>query len=181
MNTNKIILFALLLLIFNSCVTGIYKIAKGYESYVETNVNGREELKKKKFKNKFKKDMSEKIVIDKVYYNFYQDSTINLQYHTYIRLFKTGQFAVFSSINNNINIDNISQARNVGYYIVENEILKLEKPAGNFRTGNYKIIRKYIIGKNSLKEHGRESKHIFKKEFKVVENIEINNKIKPDW
>lgn len=181
MKITKILFFLFFLLTFNSCVTGIYKIAYGYDHYVETNIYGREELKKKQFKDKFKKEMSQKIIFDKVYHNFYQNSTINLHYHTYIRLFKTGQFAIFSSEINNINIDEIFQARIVGYYIVENGILKLESPAGNFRTGNYKIIRKYIIGQNSLKEHGRETKHIFKKEYKIEENVKVNTKIIPDW
>ena len=145
-----------------------------YENSVTENSFGRKELKKKKFKENFTSEMSEKINLENCYYNFYENSQIKYKRYSFLRFFKNGQYAYFTSSENNIDINNIEKANHVGYYIVENNIIKLETPTGNFNSKSYKVIWKFNIEKNILKEEKT------KLEFEIKKISELKN-VKPDW
>ena len=69
-----------------------------------------------------------------------------------MRFFKNGQYAYFTSNKNNIDTNNIEKANHVRYYIVEDNILELATLTENFNTNSYKVIWKFTIEKNILKE-----------------------------
>lgn len=79
--------FLLISICFTMVSCGIIGVIRGYDAYVDTNYYGGRELKNKKIKKKFSEKMSEKLVFDKIYYNYYEDESINYQRHHYLRFF----------------------------------------------------------------------------------------------
>ena len=171
----------LLLFTLNSCVSGIYEMVRGYDKYVEINVDGRKELKKKKFKERFKTEMAEIINCNDVYYNYYEDQQINYKKHRYLLLYKTGQFAYFSSDLKDININDLNKANFVGYYIIKDKKLILETPTGNFNTAHYRVLWNFNIENELLIRKERGINRQFKDEFKIDKEINLIRKSKPDW
>lgn len=167
-----------LLLPLNSCISGIYEMARGYDKYVEINVEGRKELKKNKFKEKFKLEMAEKINCENVYYSYYENLSINYIRHNYLIFYTTGQFAYFSTEVNEPNINNLNKAIFVGYYIIKNDKLILETPTGNFNTAHYRVLWNFELQNGILKR--KEINKQFKEEFKIEKQITLNRKYKPN-
>ncbi len=129
------------------------------------------------FKESFKKSMSEKIDSNVIYSNFYEDLSINYTIYTYLRLFNTGQYALFFSKEKRTDF-NLQKARFVGYYNVKGDILYLEIPNTIFSKSGKRIIDKYKILSNGNLE-SIERKKV---------NIEFYQKTKfetlfttPDW
>ena len=176
----KAILFFLLLTL-NSCISGIYEMVRGYDKYVEINVDGRKELKKNKFKEKFKPEMAEKINCENVYYSYYEDLSIDYIRHKYLIFYTTGQFAYFSTEVNETNINDLNKAVFVGYYIIKNDKLILETPTGNFNTAHYRVLWNFELQNGILKRKERGTKKQFKEEFKISKAITVNRKYKPNW
>jgi hypothetical protein len=112
-------------------------IINGYDHYVYENAFGRRELKEKKFKKKFKPEMT--LVANQVYYSYYENPQINYIMHQYLQLYKTGQYAYYV---NDKPLDYLDSAKatHVGYYTFKDNALKLETGAGNFNTGSYRVI-----------------------------------------
>jgi hypothetical protein len=164
----RIFLF-LFILNLNSCGS-----LTSYENSVSENSFGRKELKKKNFKEIFTSEMSKKINLENCYYNYYENSQINYKRYSYLRFFKNGQYAYFTSNENNIDTNNIEKANHVGYYIVENNILELETPTGNFNTKSYKVIWKFTIEKNILKQKKTKAEFEVKKVSGLIS-------VTPNW
>ncbi|RZL40816.1 MAG: hypothetical protein EOP00_26060 [Pedobacter sp.] len=160
-----------------SCVTGIFEMINGIDKYVEKNEHGRRELKTKKYKEKFRSRMADRIICDSVYYNYYEDDKINYFNHSYLRLFKTGQFAYFTSSSKGVDLNNLCSANFVGYYVVENNSLQLETPTGNFNTAHFRVIWSARINKDTLVF----SKLYNRGEFLIDKSAVIDNTVKPDW
>ncbi len=118
--------------------------------------------------------MSKKIDLENCYYNYYEDSQINYKRYSYLRFFKNGQYAYFTSNENNIDKNNIEKANHVGYYIIENNILKLETPTGNFNTKSYKVIWEFNIEKNILKQKKTKAEFEIKKVSGLIS-------VAPNW
>lgn len=132
----------------NSC--GLFQVANGYDKYVRKNENGRKELVNKKFKDKFKSEMINGFDLKTVYRNFYQDKLNSYKRYSYLRFFKDGQYACFVGENDNVDLNQLEKANHVGYYIIDDGILKLETPTGNFNTSSFRVINKYKIEDNKL-------------------------------
>lgn len=177
----KITTLLLIIFFFNSCVTGIYETVRGYDNYIETNVSGRKELKKKNFKDSFKSEMTNRIDCKNVYYNFYENQEINYKRHRYLIFYKTGQFAYFSSELNDINLDDLDGANFVGYYNVKGNKLILETPTGNFNTAHYRVLWQFKMENNSLIRNEKGINKHFKDVFEVDENIAFTRKEQPNW
>ena len=169
----------MLLVLFNcsSCMTGIVEVARGRDKYVIKNNNGREELIKKKYQSKFEPAMADALFCDKVYYNYYENSNIGYINHSFLRFFKTGQFAYFYSESGNVDVNDINHASFVGYYVTEGNIVKLETPKGNFNTAHFRMVWKYSISDDKL--HLISSKH-GNIEFAVRDSIVVVD-VKPNW
>lgn len=118
--------------------------------------------------------MNKQIDIENCYYNFYENSQANYKMYCYLRLFKDGQYAYFSSYNDTIDINNLDKANYVGYYIVENNILKLETPTGNINTKSYRVIWEFEIKNGTLKNKKS------KLEFEITKKNALT-KVSPDW
>lgn len=163
----------ILVLFASSC-----RLTQHYTKYIDENENGRMHLKKMKFKKSFTNEMSDKIEADAIYFNFYEDETIALKRYTYLRFFKSGQFAVFISKTNKVDVNNIQKTFIVGYYNVVNDILLLEIPNTSFSKAGKSSIRKFKIEGVELKEIRKknETETIFTK-IKVNEIIPVL----PDW
>lgn len=172
-------IFFLIIIVF--LVTTSCEIIRGYDAYVYKNQYGRRELKQKKFKNKFSQEMSKGLVFDKLYYNYYEDSSINYKRHSYLRLFPSGQYAVFGDTIKEIDINDLDKAGFVGYYIVKKDsLLELETPQGNFNTESYRVISKYRIKPLGLER--KKKRDIFSEEwFTLEENKDLDLSVKPNW
>ena len=159
----------LVLIIFslNSC--GIFN---SYNNSVTENSFARKELKKKKFKEKFVPEMGEKIDFKNCYYNYSEYSQRKI--HSYLRLFKNGQYAYFTSNEENIDLNELNKANYVGYYIVEDNILKLETPTGNLNTPSYRVIWEFAIKNGVLKNKKSELEYEIKKNANLTE-------VEPNW
>lgn len=118
--------------------------------------------------------MNKQIDIENCYYNFYENSQANYKMYCYLRLFKDGQYAYFASYNDTIDINNLDKASYVGYYIVENNILKLETPTGNINTKSYRVIWEFEIKNGTLKNKKS------KLEFEITKKNALI-KVAPDW
>jgi hypothetical protein len=173
--------FLLLLITLNSCVSGIFEMARGYDKYVEVNVDGRKELKNKRFKEKFKPEMAENINCIDVYYNYYEDKQINYARHNYLIFYKTGHYAYFSTESKDINLDDLNKANFVGYYIVKDNKLKLETPTGNFNTAHYRVFWNFNVDNEILNRQESGVNRQFKNEFKIDKDIKLSRKSKPNW
>lgn len=139
----KKILILTLALFLTSC---------NYKLYVNENENGRRELKKKSFENKFERNMSNKIDFKNIYSEY--SSASNAKY-TYLRLFATGQYAMFYQKTDDLsNLNKLENASHVGYYIIDKDVLKLETPTGNGNTFGYRIVKTYQIKNDTLVEYG---------------------------
>lgn len=148
-------------------------ILNSYENSVIENNYARKELKKKTFKQKFLPEMSNKIDIENCYYNYYQDSQRKI--HSYLRLFKNGQFAYFTNIEGNIiDLNELDKANYVGYYIVEDNILKLETPTGNLNTPSYRVIWEFEIKNGGLKNRKSDLEYEIKKIDSLID-------VEPNW
>lgn len=170
-------LIIIILLTTTSC-----EIIRGYDAYVDTNHNGRTELKEKKFKNKFSEKRSEKLVFDKVYYNYYESENINYEYHTYLRFFPTGQYAVFYTKTKEIDVNVLDKASFVGYYIVKKDsLIELETPTGNFNTASYRVIWKYKIKSDGLEKKKKNKMDNYPEKFTLEEYKNLDLKVKPNW
>ncbi|WOI23495.1 hypothetical protein [Nonlabens ulvanivorans] len=171
----KIILIGLFFTL-NSC--GLFEMINGYEKYVLINNYGRKELVKKKYQTKFDTQMLNQIDIKKVYYNYYEDKSINWFYHEFLRLFPNGQYAIFHGKKEELEIRNLNKASHIGYYIVEKGILKLETPTGNFNTARFRVIKKYKIDNYKLIEFKKAG---MTQDTLIGENIDILLSDTPDW
>lgn len=169
----KRILLILLVLITSSC-----RLTQHYTKYIDENQYGRMHLKEMKFKNSFTKEMSNKIEADAVYLNYYENLSINYKLYGYIRFFSSGQYAIFSSNTENVDVNNIQKANMVGYYNIKDNILMLEIPNTSFSRAGKRVIREFEIKENTLKEKRKknETERIFDK-IKVKELKPIY----PDW
>jgi putative methionine-R-sulfoxide reductase with GAF domain len=92
-----------------------------------------------------------------------------------LRLFKNGQYAYFASNKNDIDINKLDRASYVGYYIVEDNILKLETPTGNINTKSYRIIWDFEIENNGTLKNKKSNL-----EYEIIKDISLM-KIEPDW
>ena len=72
-----------------------------------------------KFLESFTKEMSKKIEADAIYFNYYENLSINYKMYGYIRFFSTGQYAIFRSNTNNVDINDLQKANYVGYYNIK--------------------------------------------------------------
>ncbi|MBP6575693.1 MAG: hypothetical protein KA796_02440 [Chryseobacterium sp.] len=171
----------LFLLSLSSCVSGIYEMARGYDNYVEINLEGRKELKKKKFKDEFKPEMADKINCEAVYHSLYENQIDKTTKHLFLIFYKTGQFAYFVSESKNANLDNLNKANFVGYYIINENNLVLETPTGNFNTAHYRVLWNFVLNGNTLV---RNEKGIYKQlseEFVTDDTIVVDRSLKPNW
>lgn len=169
----RIVLLIMLVLLTSSC-----RLTQHYTKYIDENQYGRLHLKKMKFEKTFTKEMSNKIEADAIYFNFYEDKTINFKGYNYIRFFNSGQFALFGSRTESIDINNIEKAHLVGYYNIKNDLLLFEIPNTSFSKAGKRVIRKFVIEGNSLKEKRKrnEGETIFTKI--TVKDI---RPVLPDW
>ncbi len=169
----KRILLIMLVLLTSSC-----RLTQHYTKYIDKNEYGRVHLKKMKFEKTFTKEMSNKIEGDAIYFNFYEDESINLKAYDYIRFFNSGQYAVFGSNTESIDVNNVEKARCVGYYNIKNDLLLLEVPNSSFSKAGKRVIRKFVIEGNRLKE---------KRKRNATEDIYTKITVKdirpvlPDW
>ena len=117
--------------------------------------------------------MNKKIDFKNCYYNYYENPQTKM--HSFLGLFKNGQYAYFTNIEGNIiDLNELNKANYVGYYIVEENILKLETPTGNLNTPSYRVIWEFEIKNGVLKN---------KKSNLEYENKKIDGliEVEPDW
>lgn len=169
---NILVLF--LVLFASSC-----RLTQHYTKYIDENQYGRLHLKKMKLEKSFTKEMSGKIEADAVYFSFYEDKTIDLKGYNYLRFFKSGQFAIFGSKINEVDVNDVQKASVVGYYNVLNNVLLLELPNTSFSKAGKRTIKKFEIEGAILKQ--------IKKSKNETETIYTKIKVKdikpvlPDW
>lgn len=125
------------LLALSLCSCGIFN---SYTRSVEENRFARKELREKKFKTKFREEMSRKINSEYCYVSYYESSHPSSNFYSYLLLFKNGQYANFTSRDEEIDLRDLDRANYIGYYIIENDVLKLETPTGNINTKSYRVI-----------------------------------------
>jgi len=131
-----------------------------------------------KFEKSFTKEMMNKIEADAIYVSYYEDNSINYKMYTYLRFFKFGQYAFFHSKTKNVDINDIQKASFVGYYNIKNDVLLLEFPNTSFSKAGKRVIRKFVIEGDTLKEKRKsnETETIFTK-IKIKEIAPVL----PDW
>lgn len=163
----------LLVFLLSSC-----SLTQHYTQYIDENQYGRLHLKEMNFKKSFTKEMSTKIESDAIYFNYYENPSINYLQYGYIRFFTSGQYAMFSSNIDNIDINDVTKAKIVGYYNVKNNVLFLEIPNTSFSKAGKSIIREFEIIGNTLKEKRKknETERIFEKVYR--KDIKP---VFPDW
>lgn len=166
-------LLIMLVLLTSSC-----RLMQHYTKYMDENQYGRLHLKKMKFEKTFTKEMSNKIEVDAIYFNFYEDETINLKTYSYIRFFSSGQYAIFHSKTEKVDINNLEKASFVGYYNIKSDLLLLEFPNTSFSRAGKRIIRKFVIEGNSLKE--KRERNQKEKIYTKITLKEIQP-VLPDW
>lgn len=159
-------------------------LIKGWEHYYDRDSYGREKLHKMRFKKSFKPKMANHIDISAVYYEFYENTSINYKLHTYIRFFPDGQYAIFASSTNHRDINNLNEASTIGYYNIRNNKLLLERPSHKLAYYG-RVIQKYKILENGNLQG--EFKGIYKKIKpeklqEVYKKNELKNtRVYPDW
>ena len=116
--------------------------------------------------------MSHKIDVENCYYNHYENSKTTI--NSFLRLFKNGQYAYFTSFESNIDLNNLDKANYVGYYIVEDNILKLETPTGNLNTPSYRVIWEFEIKNGGLKNRKSDLDYEIKKIDGLID-------VEPNW
>ena len=149
-----------------------------YKLYVKENESGRRELKTKKFANKFEPSMLNDFDYEKIYYSYYEDKSIKFITHTYLRFFPDGQYAMFyEKSDKNVELNNLAAASHAGYYVVNENVLKLETPTGNGNTLGYRIIQNYHIKNDSLIQFKskRGNDTLIQRDFPAILNVS------PDW
>ena len=159
--------FALLLIMATGC----------YTSRVSNNKFGREELKTKRYSKQFKEGMNAKIDTTCVYYRYYENSLINYKQYAYLRFLSKGKYAYFIGTTDSIiDVNNLNMASHVGYYIIKNNIVKLETPTGNFNTADYRVIWKFTVSDDGelIEKNG------LKRVYEKVGNISLKH-VNPDW
>ena len=163
----------ILVLFISSC-----RLTQHYTKYIDENQYGRLHLKKMKFEKSFTKEMLDKIEADAVYMNFYEDKSIDIKGYSYLRFFKSGQFAVFGSKINGGDVNDVQKAGVVGYFNVVNNILLLEIPNTSFSKARKRTIKKFVIEGITLKEIRKknETETIFTKI-----NVKEIKPVLPDW
>lgn len=168
----KRILLILLVLLTNSC-----RLTQHYTKYIDVNEFGRMHLKDMQFKNSFNKEMNN-IEADAIYFNVYEDASVNFIGYSYFRFFNSGQYAIFHSKTENADINDVTKANVVGYYNVKNNVLFLEIPNTSFSKAGKRIIREFEIIGNTLKEKRKknETERIFEKVYR--KDIKP---VFPDW
>lgn len=165
-------LFFLFVLMLTSC-----RVFQHYSSYIEENNYNRLHLKKMWFKESFDNSMSKKIDTSVIYSSFYEDVSVNYTIYTYLRLFDTGQYALFFSKEKRSDF-NLQKARFVGYYNVKADILYLEIPNTIFSKSGKRIIEKYkILSSGNLESIERKKVNV---EFYQKTKFEILLTT-PDW
>jgi hypothetical protein len=169
----KFILLILLVLLTNSC-----RLAQHYSKYINENQYGRMHLKDMKFEKSFNKQMHNKIEADAIYFNYYEDTTVNYKLYGYIRFFSKGQYAIFSSNIESVDINDIQKSSIVGYYNVKDNILFLEIPNTSFSKAGKSIIREFEIIGNTLKE--KRKKNETERIYEKVHRKDIKP-VFPDW
>ena len=116
--------------------------------------------------------MNKKIDVKNCYYNYYENSQTKT--HSFLRLFKNGQYAYFTSFESNIDLNELDKANYVGYYIVQDNILKLETPTGNLNTPSYRVIWEFEIKNGVLKNKKADLEFEIKKNAGLIE-------VEPNW
>ena len=117
--------------------------------------------------------MNKKIDFKNCYYNYYENSQTKM--HSFLRLFKNGQYAYFTIIEgNSIDLNELEKANYVGYYIVEDNILKLETPTGNLNTPSFRVIWEFEIKNGVLKNKKADL------EFEIKKNAGLKE-VEPNW
>lgn len=169
----KSTLLILVVLLLSSC-----RLTQHYTNYIDENQYGRMHLKDMKFKNSFNKQMSNKIEADAIFFNYYENPSINYKLYSYIRFFSSGQYAIFNNNSESVDVNDIQKANIVGYYNIKNNILLLEIPNTSFSKAGKSVVREFEIIENTLKEKRKknETERIFNK-IKVKELKPIY----PDW
>lgn len=153
------------------------RLTQHYTKYIDENQYGRLHLKDMEFKNSFAPEMYGKIESDAVYYNYYEDLSINYKLYSYIRFFKSGQFAIFTSRVEEVDVNDVQKAFIVGYYNVVDNVLLLEIPNTSFSKSGKRTIRKFEIEGSQIKE-------IIKNETgKIYTKLKVKEikPVLPDW
>ena len=149
-----------------------------YNSYIDTNVYGRMQLRKMKFKESFKPSMAEKIDENLLYFNYYEDLSINYRMYSYWKFFRSGQYASFRSETDNMDLNDLKKAKFVGYYnIIDNEIF-IEFPNTSFNKAGKKLILKFELNEQGIKEI--RNKHDTQVIYKKIPAKELKP-VSPDW
>lgn len=166
---NFLILFTLITL--SSC-----RLMLHYTNYIEENEYGRMHLKNMKFKKSFKPEMANSIDVNSIYFNFYEDTSINYKMYGYWRFFNDGQYATFRSNTDDVNINNFDKAFMVGYYNVIGNKLLIEFPNTSINEPGKRVILKFEILNDGIKQ-------IKPKKYLVYKKIGTDNllPINPDW
>ena len=167
----KLVVLIIVAMFSSSC--GVVEMINGHDHYVYTNVNGRMELKDKKYKRRFRPEMA--IFDGRVYYSYHENRQINYIRHSYLQLYPTGQFAYYSEKKplESLNPDTAIQ---VGYYTYKNNVLKLETGAGNFNTSSFRVIWKFKKEGNKLIGQHDMANSV----YEPVKEVKIDTN-QPDW
>jgi len=126
---------------------------RGWQSYAVKEQNGRVYLKNMELKNKFKSSMNKFICVNCIYYHQRKNESIDREFNFIIRFFENGQYAYFirseSPIQNltfyDINFNDLSSAKFIGYYTIKDNIITLEYPNFLFRRAGKRSLDKYRI------------------------------------
>lgn len=169
----KSTLLVILVLFTCSC-----RLTQHYTKYIDENQYGRLHLKDMKFKSSFAPEMYGKMEVDAVYYNYYEDLSIDYKRYSYMRFFKSGQFAIFVSKVEKVDVNDIQKAFMVGYYNVVNNVVLLEIPNTSFSKAGKRVIRKFEIQGSTLKEIKKKDKT-----ETIFTKIEVKSimPVLPDW
>lgn len=135
----RIILFGLTIGLFNSC---------SFKSHFIENEFGRIQLKKMKFKDSFKSEMADEIDTDSIYFFSKISSFGETISYSYLKLYKTGQYASFFGDKEQLNTNDLRKAYIVGYYNVENNKLILEYPRRGGKAGGKRKYKIFEIKNN---------------------------------
>jgi hypothetical protein len=148
-------------------------------NYIIRNSLGREQLREMVLKKTFIKSMAEAVNTDSVYMNYYEERASSYKRYSYLKLYKTGQFALFVSKENDVNLNNLQSARFVGYYNVKSKVLYVEIPNITLTQGGKRIIQEYNILDNGNLQRV-ENKRVNNDIFQIKTPVNLFN-VTPDW